>query len=161
MREIAIDVQSLSHELHSSKLEYLGMAVAMRSFCREFGEHQKMEIDFQAHDLPDSVPPDISLCLFRVLQEALHNSAKHSGVKHVEVRLWGAAGQVDLTIRDSGLGFEVEAANESRGLGLISMQERLKLVKGQLSIESQPSGGTTIHAQVQLPSGSESLRIAG
>ena len=160
MREIASDVQSLSHELHSSKLEYLGMAVAMRSFCREFGEHQKMEIDFQARDLPDSVPPDISLCLFRVLQEALHNSAKHSGAKYLEVRLWGASGQVDLTVRDSGVGFEVEAANESRGLGLISMQERLKLVKGQLSIESQPSGGTTIHAQVRVPSGSESLRIA-
>jgi PAS domain S-box-containing protein len=159
--EIVSDIQALSHSLHSSKLEYLGMAVAMKSFCREFGEHQKMEIDFQSRDLPGPIPPDIALSLFRVLQEALHNSAKHSGEKHVEVRLWGSADQIDLTVRDCGVGFEVEAAKESWGLGLINMQERLKLVNGQLSIESQPSGGTTIHAQVKLPAGSEALRMTG
>src|SRR5437660_11867406 len=128
--EIATDVQSLSHELHSSKLEYLGLAVAMRSFCREFGEHHKVEIDFQIHDLASPVPPDISLCLYRVLQEALHNSAKHSGGGHLEVQLWGTSDQIYLTVRDSGLGFDSEAAKERRGLGLISMQERVKLVNG-------------------------------
>jgi PAS domain S-box-containing protein len=159
--EIVSDIQSLSHELHSSKLEYLGLAVAMKSFCREFGEHQQMEIDFQSHDLPSTVSPDISLSLFRVLQEALHNSTKHSGVKHVEVRLRGSEKQVDLTVRDWGEGFDLEAARESSGLGLISMQERLKLVDGQLSIESERGRGTTIHAQVQLPPAGESLPIAG
>jgi PAS domain S-box-containing protein len=158
--ELVSDVQALSHSLHSSKLEYLGVASAMKSFCREFGEHQKMEIDFQSRDLPDLIPPDISLALFRVFQEALHNSAKHSGVKHVEVRLWGRGKQIELTVQDSGVGFEVEAAKESWGLGLINMQERLKLVNGQFSIESQLSSGTTIHAQVPLPSGSEALHFA-
>jgi PAS domain S-box-containing protein len=159
--EIATDIQSLSHELHSSKLEYLGLAVAMRSFCREFGEQQKVEIDFQSHDLPSPVPPDTSLCLYRVLQEALHNSAKHSGVRHLEVRLWGTSDQIHLTVRDSGVGFDSEAAKASRGLGLISMQERVKLVNGTLSIESQPKRGTTICARVPLSTGSDSMRAAG
>jgi len=159
--EIATDIQSLSHELHSSKLEYLGLAVAMRSFCREFGEHHKVEIDFQSHDLASPVPPDISLCLYRVLQEALHNSAKHSGGGHLEVQLCGTSDQIYLTVRDSGLGFDSEAAKESRGLGLISMQERVKLVNGTLSIESQPKRGTTICARVPLGTGSGSMRAAG
>jgi PAS domain S-box-containing protein len=159
--EIATDVQSLSHELHTSKLEYLGLAVAMRSFCREFGEHHKVEIDFQSHDLASPVPPDISLCLYRVLQEALHNSAKHSGGGHLEVQLWGTSDQIYLTVRDSGLGFDSEAAKESRGLGLISMQERVKLVNGTLSIESRPKRGTTICARVPLNTGSDSMRAAG
>ena len=86
--EIATDIQSLSHRLHSSKLEYLGLATAMRSFCKEFGEQQKVEIDFETHDLPSALSPDISLCLFRVLQEALHNSVKYSGERHFDVRSW-------------------------------------------------------------------------
>jgi PAS domain S-box-containing protein len=153
--EIASDVQSLSHELHSAKLEFLGLALSMSSFCKEFAEHQKIEIDFQSHDLPDSVPPDISLCFFRILQEALHNSAKHSGAQHIEVRLWGTSGEIALAVRDYGAGFESEATKESRGLGLISMEERVKLLKGNLSIKSQPGCGTTIRASVPFPSGSD------
>ncbi len=159
--EIATDIQSLSHELHSTKLQYLGIAAAMRGFCREFGEHQKMEIGFQSHDLPSPVPPDIALCLFRVLQEALHNSVKHSGARHIEVRLWGTSEEIHLSVKDSGAGFDREAAKESPGLGLISMEERLKLVDGTLSIESQPKSGTTIHARVPLSSGDDSMRAAG
>ena len=159
--EIANDIQSLSHELHSAKLQYLGLAAAMRSFCKDFGEQQKVEIDFQSHDLPSPLSPDISLGLFRVLQEALHNSAKHSGVLHFEVRLWGTSDAIHLTVKDSGLGFDREVAKESRGLGLISMEERLKLVNGTLSIDSQPQHGTTIHARVPVNSGSDSMRAAG
>jgi len=160
--DIAADIQSLSHELHSAKLQYLGIAAAMRGFCQEFGEQQKVEIDFQTHDLPSPLsPPGISLCLFRVLQEALHNSAKHSGVRRFEVRLWGTADEIHLTVRDSGAGFDRAAAKESRGLGLISMEERLKLVNGTLSIESKAKRGTTIHARVPLSSESDSVRAAG
>ena len=150
INEIAIDVQSLSHELHSAKLQYLGIAAAVRGFCREFAEQQKAEIDFKAHDLPSPLSPDISLCLFRVLQEALHNSAKHSGVRWFEVRLYETSDEIHLTVKDSGAGFDREAVKESCGLGLISMEERLKLVKGTLSIDSQPKCGATIHARVPL-----------
>ena len=159
--EIANDIQSLSHELHSAKLEYLGIAGAMRGFCREFAEQQKVAIDFKAHDLPSSLSPDISLCLFRVLQEALHNSAKHSGVRHFEVRLCRTSEEIHLTVKDSGAGFDREAAKESSGLGLISMQERVRLVNGTLSIESQPKRGTTIHARVRFSLRSDSMRATG
>jgi PAS domain S-box-containing protein len=159
--QLAMDIQTLSHELHSSKLEFLGIAAAMRGFCQEFGEQTKLKIDFKSHDLPSPLSPDISLCLFRVLQEALHNSIKHSRVRHVEVRLWGMSDEIHLSVSDSGAGFDSEAAKQSRGLGLISMEERLKLVKGALSIESQLKRGTTIHARVPVSSGSNSMREAG
>lgn len=160
---IATDIQSLSHQLHSAKLEYLGLTTAIRGFCKEFGEQQKVEIDFQPHDLPSPLAADISLCLFRVLQEALNNSAKHSGVRQVEVRLWGTSDEIHLTVNDRGTGFdsEKEKQRESRGLGLISMEERLKLVSGTFSIESQPKRGTTIHARVPLTAETESRRAAG
>ena len=159
--KISADVQALSHELHSNKLEYLGLSAAVKGFCREFGEHQKAEIDFTSHDLPVRVPQDISLCLFRILQEALRNSTKHSGVRRFEVRLWGTPSEVHLTVSDSGLGFDSEAAKKSPGLGLISMQERVRLVKGTLSIESEPHHGTKVHARVPFSSGSDSMRVAG
>ena len=161
LSEIAADIQLLSHELHSAKLQYLGIAGAMRGFCREFGEQQKVEIDFRTHDLPSPVSPDTSLCFYRVLQEAVHNAAKYSGVRHIEVRLWGTSGEIHLTVVDSGAGFDREAAKESKGLGLISMEERLKLLKGTLSIDSQPKRGTTIHARVPFISISDSARAAG
>jgi signal transduction histidine kinase len=159
--EIATDIQSLSHELHSAKLEYLGITAAVRGFCREFGEQQKVEIDFQTHDLPIPLSADVSLCFFRVLQEALHNAVKHSGVRHFEVRLWETSDEIHLTVTDSGRGFNREAAKESRGLGLITMEERLKLVNGTFSIESQPQSGTMIHARVPLRSGSDSMQAVG
>jgi len=159
--EIAADIQSLSHELHSAKLQYLGIAGAMIGFCREFGEQQKVEINFQTHDMPSPVLPNTALCFFRVLQEALHNAAKYSGVRHFEVRLWGTSDEIHLTVSDSGAGFDREGTKETHGLGLISMEERLRLVNGTLSIEAHPKRGTTIHARVPFVSGSDSMRAAG
>jgi PAS domain S-box-containing protein len=156
--EIASDIQLLSHELHLAKLRYLGIAGAVRGFCREFSVQQKVDIDFQTDALP-ALSPDVSLCLFRVLQEALHNSAKHSGVRHFEVRLWRNVDEIHLTVKDSGVGFDREQAKMSQGLGLVSMEERLKLVNGTLTIETQPEGGATIHARV--PVESDSVRPAG
>jgi signal transduction histidine kinase len=151
--DIVNDVQSLSHELHSSKLEYLGIVEAVKNFCKEFGEHQRVEIDFQSHDMPAALPTELSLSLFRVLQEALRNAMKHSGVKRFEVKLWGSAEDVLLTVSDHGVGFDSQAAMKGTGLGLTSMQERLRLVGGELSINSQPRCGTTIRARVRFNSG--------
>ena len=153
--KVATDLQVLSHELHPPSLEYLGLEKAMSSFCREFGQQQKFEIDFRSHFV--SPPPSgLSVSLFRVLQEALHNAAKHSSAQRVEVRLWEAQGGVHLAVRDFGLGFDPEAATAGRGLGLISMRERMKLVNGTFSIDSQPQQGVTIHASVPLPPRSSS-----
>jgi PAS domain S-box-containing protein len=158
--EILTDVQALSHQLHSSKLEYLGVVAAMRAFCKEFGDQQKVEIEFRSHELTSPPSAEVSLSLFRVLQEALHNAVKHSGVRHFAVELHEKSGEIHLAVNDLGAGFDVHAAKESTGLGLTSMQERLKLVNGELSVESQPRGGTTIHARVPLRSENESRRAA-
>jgi len=158
---ITDDVQLLSHELHSSKLQYLGIVEATKIFCDEFSKRQKVEIDFQTHDLLPALPTELSLPLFRVLQEALSNATKHSGVKQFEVRLWGSTGAINLTISDLGSGFDTETAMKSAGLGLMSMQERLRLVHGDLSIKSDRKGGTTIHARVPVGSASDSVRAAG
>jgi PAS domain S-box-containing protein len=159
--EISITIQAMSHELHSSKLEYLGLVAAMRIFCKEFGERQNVEVDFKSYDVPRSLPPELSLSLFRVLQEALHNAAKHSGTKHVDVQLWVTSGKVNLTVSDLGLGFNTEATMHGTGLGLTSMRERMRLLGGELSINSEPRRGTTIHARVPFDSSSDSAEGTG
>lgn len=150
--EILADVKTLAHELYSPRLEYLGIAAVMRSFCKEYAERERVEIDFSSGDLPSPVPPDISLCLFRILQEGLHNAVKHSRVRQFEVKLLGTKDTIHLTVCDSGVGFDPEVAQKSSGLVLDSMRERLKLVKGIFSIESQPQRGTRIRAEVPLSS---------
>jgi PAS domain S-box-containing protein len=159
--EILTDVKASAHELHSPRLEYLGIAEVMGCFCKELGERKKMEIDFTSHGLPSLVPPDVSICLFRVLQEALYNGMEHSGMRQFEVRLWGTAEEIHLSVRDSGAGFDAEAASRGRGLGLIRMEERLKLVMGTFSIESEPGRGTRIYARVPLSQDRDFIRAAG
>lgn len=155
------DVKTLAHELYSPRLEYLDVAGVMRSFCRDFGRKKRVEIDFTSACLPRVVRQEISLCLFRVLQEALHNGVQHSGTRKFHVQLNGTSGEVHLTVSDCGAGFDLETARTSQGLGLNRMQERLKLVKGMLSIDSQPKRGTTIHARVPLSFGSDSMCVVG
>jgi len=152
--DLSNDVQALSHDLHSSKLEYLGVVAGMQSWCREFGERQGMQIDYR-HDVQSTLPREIGLCLFRVLQESLHNAVKHSGVKRIEVELSENADEIRLTIRDLGKGFDVEAANQGKGLGLTSMRERVRFVNGTITIDSKPRGGTTIHVKLLLTSKSD------
>ncbi|HEU5233475.1 MAG TPA: PAS domain S-box protein [Terriglobales bacterium] len=145
--EISNDVQALSHELHSSKLEYLGVVAGIRSWCREFAERQKIQIDFR-DDVSNVLPFDIGLALFRVLQEALHNAIKHSGVKRLEVQMLERSEEVHLIVSDSGKGFDLEAAKRLGGLGLTSMRERVRLVNGEMEIQSKPIGGTTIYVRI-------------
>lgn len=154
MLEVSTNVQTMSHQLHSSKLEILGIVAAIRSFCKEFGEKQKVKIDFKIHDVPTAVPLELSVSLFRVLQEALHNATKHSGTKHFDVQLWGSSDAINLKISDLGVGFDTEAAMKGSGLGLTSMLERMRLLNGELSIDSQPQRGTIVHARVPFPSNS-------
>jgi signal transduction histidine kinase len=149
---ILTDVKASAHELHSPRLEYLPIEAVMRSFCEEYEQRKSVEIHFSSHDLPGFVPPDISLCFFRVLQEALYNAVTHSGVRHFEVRLWGTSDEFHLTVSDSGAGFDPEAAKQGSGIGLIGMKERLQLLKGTFAVESQPRRGSTIHAHVPLNS---------
>jgi signal transduction histidine kinase len=114
MTEISDDVQALSHELHSSKLEYLGVVAGIKSWCKEFAERQNIKIDFKS-DVSSALPSEIGLSLFRVLQKALHNAVKHSGVRRFDVQLRENSGEVRLAITDSGRGFDVEAAMQGTG----------------------------------------------
>jgi PAS domain S-box-containing protein len=148
--DLGVDIRALSHRLHSPSLEFLGLAVAATSLCDELRERQGVEIEFQAESVPKDLPNEVALCLFRVLQEAVQNAIKHSGSRHFEVMLIGEAKQIHLSVRDSGSGFDATEAMAGGGLGLKSMRERLKLVQGELSIESQPGKGTTIHARVPV-----------
>src|SRR5688572_29842247 len=148
--EIIADVQALSHDLRPPRLLHLGVVAAMQGFCEELAAQKSTEIDFRYENVPDTVPPEVSLCLFRVLQEALHNAVRHSRVRHFDVRLRGTGNSVDLTVRDDGVGFDVEAATRGLGLGLTSMKERLKLVGGELLVKSQSTRGTTVLARAPL-----------
>ena len=159
-KEISTDIQALSHELHSSRLEYLGIVGGMKSWCSEFGERRGIEIEFNP-DVQSSVSPEISLCLFRVLQEALHNAPKHSGVKRVDVQLREKSGEIQLTVSDLGKGFDVAATTQDGGLGVTSMRERVRLVGGTIVIDSKPLGGTTIHVRVPLGTEPSFQRAAG
>jgi PAS domain S-box-containing protein len=161
--EISAVVQSLSHELHSSRLEYVGLVSAMRGLCKEVSDKHKVEIDFSNEGIPSGIPPEISLCLFRIMQEGLQNALKHSGVKFFEVKLHGSPAEIRLTVRDSGVGFEPELAKDTPGLGLMSMRERVRLVKGTISITSKPQSGTEINVRVPLQAGAqrEQGKLAG
>lgn len=149
-KELGNDVQALSHHLHSSKLEYLGLGSAAASFCRELAERQGVKIDFQADAIPKNLPTETSLCLYRVLQEALQNAVKHSGSPEFHVSLKCSESEIFMIVADSGKGFDLSDGFQSRGLGITSMRERLKLIDGVLSIASAPQHGTVVRATVPL-----------
>jgi signal transduction histidine kinase len=127
---ILTDVKASAHELHSPRLDYLDIATVMKCFCKEFGERKRVEIDFRNEGQRSLVPPDVSICLFRILQEALYNGVKHSEARRFEVRWWETLDELHLTIGDSGIGFDVEEARKGSGLGLIRMEQAPKTGKG-------------------------------
>ena len=161
LSDIGRNIQALSHRLHSSKLEYLGLVKAANSFCREISEKQKVHVEFSHSDIPRTMPKEIALCLFRVLQEALQNAVKHSGARQFHVELRSTSAEIRLTVSDPGVGFDWHGALDRQGLGLISMRERLQLVNGEFHIESERGQGTTIHARVPLKARERDLRLAG
>lgn len=150
LMQITNDVQALSRRLHSSKLEYLGITAAANSFCKELADRYKVTVNFSNSNVPQTLPNEISLCLFRVLQEALQNAVKHSGAEQFKVELYGTADSLHLKVSDSGKGLDWRNVMNGRGLGLISMKERLQLIKGRFSIHSEAGHGTTISACVPL-----------
>jgi signal transduction histidine kinase len=148
--QISDDIRALAYSVHSPKLELLGLVECMRSFCQEFEHQRKVEIHFKSCDLPTPPPLGNSFALYRVLQEALDNAAKHSAVRQFAVELFQASDTIHLTVSDPGVGFDPKVEKHGSGLGLASMKERLKLVKGTLSIESKTERGTRIDATVPV-----------
>ncbi len=142
--ELGADLHSLSHRLHSTTLERLGLAAGVASFCKEFSTQQGLQIEFSQQDVPRSVSPEIALCLFRIVQEALRNVQKHSGAAHAQVRIEKVDDTLHLSISDDGVGFDVEDGSRPQGLGLWSMRKRVRLVGGRYEIHSKKQNGTRI-----------------
>jgi PAS domain S-box-containing protein len=149
VQALGIDLHSLSHRLHPSILENLGLVATVESFCEEFSIQQKIDVSFTSQNVPRPMPADISLCLYRVVQEALRNVKKHSGSKSAEVRLEGLGNCIHLAVFDQGNGFVVSPSSKS-GIGIRSMEERLRLVGGSLRVSSTPGNGTKLDAYVPL-----------
>ena len=146
---IARSVHDLSHRLHPARLRLIGLVAAVRGLQQELSRSD-LAISFTHDRVPPALPPELTLCLFRVVQEALQNALKYSGARQVSVRLTGGAEGLSLTVMDYGVGFDVHAA-WGTGLGLISMEERLESLGGTLEIRSTPGGGTRLEAKLPLP----------
>jgi PAS domain S-box-containing protein len=151
-QKICRDVQALARDLHAGKLHILGLVTTTQAFCRDLGAQSEIRIDFKHEHVPPTLAPDVALCVFRVAQEALRNAVQHSTAQHISVTLRGTGDTLCLSVKDSGRGFDPDVAARGDGLGLTSMQERMKLVGGELSIASRVAQGTTIIARVSLQS---------
>ena len=151
--EIGADLQFLSRQLHPSKLQYLGLSSAIRSLCREISARHKLDVTCVVRDVPDKIPEPISLNLFRTAQESLQNIVKHSRAQHASVELVRRQDTITLKISDDGVGFELNHENRSRGLGLVSMRERLHSIGGTFSVRSSRMAGTQIEGTVPLNQG--------
>jgi signal transduction histidine kinase len=148
--ELGADLHTLSHRLHSSTLERLGLAAGVAAFCKEFTAQQGIQVAFSHDDLPRSVTPDVAVCLFRIVQEGLRNLQKHSGAANAQVRLRRVVSAIHLSISDDGHGFDMKEVGDGQGLGLWSMQERVRLVDGRFEINSETHKGTRIDVWVPL-----------
>jgi signal transduction histidine kinase len=145
-REIGQEIRLLSHRLHSTMLDHLGLVPALKRLVAEFSERHRLTIEFAPGPLGTAVSPDIALCLFRIVEEALTNVAKHSGAQSVRVSVVEALDGLRVTVDDNGAGFDPNVLNRAAGLGLMSMRERVRLVHGTLNIESGASRGTRVEA---------------
>ncbi len=150
LKALAEKVSRLSHQLHSSELEYLGLAVAIQGLCREFSDKYRILMECSCKDIPEDLDGLLALSLLRIVQEALHNAAKHSKAKSVHVAVQGSETELSLVIADDGVGFDLEEAKLAAGLGLISMRERVHLAGGEFKISSAPGEGTCISARISF-----------
>ncbi|MBC7898848.1 MAG: PAS domain-containing protein, partial [Saprospiraceae bacterium] len=147
---ISTEIHRMSYKLHPSKLDHLGLAPALKSFCAELAESRGLTIDFRHEGFPAALPRNTTLCLFRIAQEALQNAAKHSGASKITVHLTKSDENVALVVSDAGQGFDVDSNKMTTGLGFISMKERLRLVAGTIDIKSKQWTGTQISVSVPL-----------
>lgn len=148
--KLAADVRALSRGLHPSMLEHLGLEDALRWECQSFSKRGAVEVGFASVQIPEEISMELGICLYRITQAALHNVEKHSGTNRATVSLTGANGFLELSIGDSGSGFDPAHASVSEGIGLASMEERVRLVQGEIKIDSSPGRGTKIVVRVPL-----------
>ena len=148
--KLGMDLHSLSHQLHSSTLKTLGLVAGVKAFCEEFEEQQGVQVDFVHENVPSGIPEDVALCVFRIAQEALRNVKRHSGADRAQVHLEYQDGRLQLEISDRGKGFDSKKPAAERGIGIQSMEERLRALGGHLEIYSEPMKGTRLIAWLPL-----------
>jgi signal transduction histidine kinase len=144
------DVHRIAYELHPAALDHLGLTVALRSYIREFSAREKITVVFTPRKVPARIPAEVGSALYRIVQESLRNIAKHAGKASVKVALTGGRAQLSLSIRDNGIGFDARSVQGKGGLGLVSMQERVRLIHGGFALETLPGRGVTITIRVPL-----------
>ncbi|MDR3622342.1 MAG: histidine kinase [Paludisphaera borealis] len=150
VKQLSSEVHELSHQLHPTKVEQLGLVVAVRGLCGELSHSHDLNIDFTAEQVASTISADTALCLYRITQEALRNVIRHSGARHARVELRGSPNAISLLISDDGCGFDTESADGKGGLGLVSMRERLRLVGGDITILSRTPGGVQIDVRIPI-----------
>jgi signal transduction histidine kinase len=150
VKQLSTSIHDLSHQLHPLKLERLGLVAALSGLCNELGRTKVLRMDFLYQDVPASVPQAAAVCLYRIAQEALQNVIKHSQARRAVVELRGVNGEIRLRIHDDGKGFELDSPAGQGGLGLVSMRERLRAVRGDIVVTAQPTHGTQIEVRVPL-----------
>jgi signal transduction histidine kinase len=151
--ELSAEVRRMAQQLHPSILEDLGLAVALRSYIDQFSKREGVRVEFTNRELPETLPPDISSCLYRVAQESLRNAAKHAHTKEVMVTLALSNSGLSLSVKDKGVGFDPDSVIGGGGLGLVSMRERVRLLNGSFSLSSYRGTGTEVLAWIPLPGG--------
>jgi signal transduction histidine kinase len=139
----------VAHQLHPSALEHFGLVAALESYCPDFSKLHSIKLMFTHRGVPDAIPSNVSLCLYRIAQECLQNAAKHSGAKTASLVLKAHKGEIVLAVADKGAGFDPVLAEGQSGLGLVGIRERARLAGGSISIRSSPGKGT--HIEVRLP----------
>ena len=160
LAEISTEVHRMSYELHPSKLDHLGLAPALRTFCKDLSRSRGIKVDFKSTPIAPELPRDITLCVFRVAQEAVHNAAKYSSAAEVKVRLVVTSHCLELEVSDNGGGFDTNSEKSTKGLGITSMHERVRLVSGDFSIVSAPRRGTTVRVTIPLDRDCEEIDVA-
>jgi PAS domain S-box-containing protein len=150
LSDILDDFRHMTHELHPRHLDTVSLACSMRTYIKDYAAYSKLEVHFQEHDVPAQLPMPLTICLYRVLQESLGNIRKHANAKQVAVSLSGTAGHIELRVSDNGSGFN--SCDNKKGLGLTSMQERVRPLRGQVIFDSRPDVGTVVTVRIPVPS---------
>jgi PAS domain S-box-containing protein len=150
---IADDARRTAHQLHPSILEHLGLVTALRRYCSDFSRQSGIRVRFTQRNVPGSIPNEVGLCLYRVTQESLRNVARHSGHTRASVTLIGRQDSLVLSISDRGVGFDPSLVKGKKGLGIVSMEERVRLAGGTISIKSRPGDGARVDVQIPLIGG--------
>jgi signal transduction histidine kinase len=155
MKKLSTEVHRISHDLHPAKLTQLGLSTAIAELCHADLSVRQIPVSFYHNGIPRSLPAAVALCLYRVAQESLQNAVRHSGAKNVGVELTMVGNEIHLCVADDGSGFDVESNRATSALGLVSMRERVRLVHGQVRIDSKPGQGTRVSVRIPVPGGTK------